>query len=132
MRSAATVTVDGDRVRVVWSAGQKSMREVYVVPDLPVEEAALGLSGQIVTEAGIRDFLPDIATPAPADGKTRTVARIRGDGRTVGVGYAKVPVFPDDATQLEGFDSESKGALQVLGYVDEDSDSDESEAVQSD
>ena len=118
MRSEATVTVDGDRVRVVWSARQSAQREVYVVPTLPVEEAALGLSGQIVTERGIMDFAADVASPAPADGLSRTFARLKGRGRTVSVSYVTVPIFAQDATQLAGFDDESKGALQALGYVE--------------
>jgi hypothetical protein len=120
MRSKATVTVDGDRVRVVWAARQSAQREVYVVPSAPVEQAALGLSGQIVTDRGISDFAADAAAPAVADGLSRTFAKWKGRGRAVSVSYVTVPVFPQSATQLQGFDDESKGALQVLGYVETD------------
>ena len=127
MRSKATVSVDGDRVRVVWAAGQAAQREVYVVPSLPVEEAALGLSGQLLSDRGIADFASDIASEAAADGRSRTFARIPGKGRTVSVSYVTVPVFPQDATQLQGFDDESKGALQVLGYVETDEEASDDE-----
>ncbi len=120
MRSKATVTVDGDRVRVEWAKKQTAQREVYIVPTLPVEEAALGLSGQVVTDKGIASFSAEVAAPAPADGRSRTFARLRGKGRTVSVSYVTVPVFAQDATQLAGFDDESKSALQALGYVDEE------------
>lgn len=130
MLSEARVTVDGDRVRVVWAKGQAAQREVYVVPTLPVEQAALGLSGQVLSDRGIADFDPSVASPAAADGLSRTFARLKGEGRTISVSYVTVPVFAQDATQLAGFDDESKGALQVLGYVDGDDDAAEDEGAE--
>jgi hypothetical protein len=127
MRSKASVTVDGDRVRVVWAPRQSAQREVYVVPSAPVEEAALGLSGQVVTDRGISDFGSDVASTAQADGLSRTFARLKGQGRAVSVSYVTVPVFAQDATQLAGFDDESKGALQALGYVETEEEQAESD-----
>ena len=129
MRSKATVAVDGERVRIEWAARQSAQREVYIVPSRPVEEAAMGLSGQVVTDRGISDFSPEVASPAAADGRSRTFARLKGKGRTISVSYVTVPVFPQDATQLQGFDDESKGALQVLGYVETDEEASAGDAV---
>jgi arylsulfatase A-like enzyme len=118
MKSEANVVVDGDRVRAVWPGGKNSTREVFIVPTLPVEEAAAGLSWTIAFGSGIHEFGPDKVNVKPFDGSGATLARLQVPRRSVTVTWATVPMFDESATQLAGFDDEVRGELEVLGYVD--------------
>ncbi len=118
-KSEATVEIFGDTVKVVWPRGYKSNREVFLVPKGELEQAAATLRWAVTTSTRV-ELGPEALQLQPFDGSGGRLGRLNGKGRTVSVTWATVPDFGADATVLQGYDAESKSALQALGYVEED------------
>jgi arylsulfatase A-like enzyme len=114
-KSAATISVEGDVVTFTWLAGFRYAREVFIVPEAPWEEAAVGMrvdltmgpetSSHVMGEKVLRKAI------------TGTLARMRLGGRSVQLNRAIAPIPHADTPAPQGYDAELAEMLRAMGYA---------------
>jgi hypothetical protein len=115
-QAAAEATLVGDTAELVWAAGHRGTREVFLVPATG-DEAALDQLEVLVVGAEERS-LP-LRDPLPAaDGSGAAVVIGKAAGRSIKVTRAVVPLVPDALERTAGYDPEVEQELRALGYVE--------------
>ncbi len=107
-------------VSIVWQGRARSEREVYVLPNLPLEQAIPSITGTVQHRSARVELslVPGPNWPPPWDGQPRPLLRGRSGGRTLTVDYARVPVPSATLPALSGVDAEVNEDLRALGYVE--------------
>jgi hypothetical protein len=113
--TGAEVRVEGDTVVATWPRRYRLMREVFVVPERPYEEASAGIDiaahfGELVGKGRL-----DAAEAYRTDDATLLAVQL--GGRTVRLNRAIVPLPYVAGQALEGYDAELSTMLQAMGYA---------------
>lgn len=112
-------SVDSE-VRIVWAGNARSEREVYLLPNLPLDQSLPSLTGTVQHRSARVELslVPGPNWPPPWDGQPRPLLRGRSGGRTMTVDYARVPMPAAERPALSGVDAEVNEDLKALGYVE--------------
>ncbi|MFT5460959.1 MAG: arylsulfatase A-like enzyme, partial [Myxococcota bacterium] len=122
-RSHAVITpVDEEVIEVRWPREHRFTREVYIVPNLPVEEVTHELRIRVEDEGVVKDvFVPKSVSPEP--GRYRVpMFKVGLPHRMVKFTWGLAPEKTDDTMDLSGRDSETNAMLEAMGYVARDGD----------
>lgn len=117
LRSSAEVRVDGDTVIATWHAGWSGARDVYVIPERPVEDVTHLL--EVELEYGdARGLLTVDPAKDSKPGRYRTpLARQPLNERLVLLTWIVTPVFSDGARGVVADDPEVTEMLEAMGYM---------------
>jgi len=111
----------GQVVEACWHGGKRGSREVYLVPDKPLDEVGMAMQCSAFmgdATGGKRGTMQIAEARTPAPGAVRTpLNRIRWTGRQLLLQYGFGPQPNADTQPLEGHDDESTEMLEALGYV---------------
>ncbi len=111
-----SISEDGTTLTVTWPAPWRGAREVFAITARPLEEIANDL--EIVATAGEATLTPAVPDDQPfAPGGRRTVTRGWVGGRSFAIGVAVVPTPVEGQDAVSGYDAETSGGLQAMGYV---------------
>ncbi len=116
LQSVATVERSGDTARLHWPAGHRGTREIFLVPRRPLDAVVEGV--QLAPAASPDTPLPRRAAAPEGGGRATVLAMGKVGGRLVKMTAAVVPVPPDQATALEGYNPEVEAELRELGYLE--------------
>jgi len=115
--SRACVGVEGEVVTAIWSRGYRGTREVWVIPNNPLQDTTHLLTAKL--EFG--DSTAELTVPAGKAGglpKQRVpLTRQKVGDRTVFLTYGIAPIPDAQMTGLSGYDPETSAELEALGYV---------------
>lgn len=113
-------SIDDSSVRITWLGRARSEREVYVLPNLPLDQALPTITGTVQHRTAPSDLIvaETAGWPQPWDGREQPLLRGRSGGRTVVVDYARVPLPVEERRVLSGVDAEVNEDLKALGYVE--------------
>lgn len=112
-KSSATAEVIEGVAHLSWQRGYRQGREVYVLPEQPLQDATVGT--RLELRYGSERQTRELAAPARA-GRS-TLVLLGSTSRDVQVTTAVVPLPYEEASALEGFDAELSSMLQELGYA---------------
>ncbi|MCB9693718.1 MAG: sulfatase [Alphaproteobacteria bacterium] len=105
-----------ERVSVTWHRGGGG-REVYVVPNRPIEEVTPLLKGELHGGNHFPWTPMEGAPKSPAEGRRR-IAQLDIPEGAVTIYWGMAPIPPDGSDELDATDDESTDALEKLGYAE--------------
>jgi arylsulfatase A-like enzyme len=110
--SLATVAVVGDTARIVWPAGYRGSRNVWVVPNEPLDAAWSSATVRVAAGAACAQLDP--TRPTGPRG-VRHGARVGDRGVDVGPGLTPLPL--QGGTRLSGASRNLAAELEAMGYA---------------
>jgi arylsulfatase len=107
-----------DTLIATWAANKAGTREVFIVPEGPLELAAAG--ARLTVVAGDAEGVARPSSPLPplTDGRGRTLMTARAGGRSVSLKPMAVPLPLEGSVELAAVDDEMAAELEALGYLD--------------
>jgi arylsulfatase A-like enzyme len=120
--SDATVTIapGGEAVEIVWPAGYRGSRNVWIVPRAPMSSATPAL--RVLAQEGDTcvALTPDPERPTSPQGDRALVASAKLVQRTLEVGFGVVPRLAEGQGRLSGASASVTAELEAMGYVTRD------------
>jgi len=113
--TGAEVRVEGDTVVTTWPKRFRMVREVFVVPNAPFDEASTGLA--IECQFGDLVARDRIDGPERYEPDDAALLALSMGGRTVRLSRAVVPMPYATGQALEGYDDELAEMLRAMGYA---------------